>query len=174
MQKRGLSYCYKAVNLFALGVAARMAQIGLSSLSAKDKDNKERRLMVANICASAVGAGLFMGLYSNLRYQLLCGIDRGLVGYFDVMGVPLCLGSAMRILNSKIGAQSLCWVGNEEAFPLVHSFTKFKQDIASNLSDLKSVIASGIGLIDAFTKFLTASNKGKPKRRLKKKMAAVS
>ena len=44
----------------------------------------------------ALGTGAFLGLYANLRYQLLCGIDRGLSNYFDAIGVSLFFSTALR------------------------------------------------------------------------------
>nr|GEV61037.1 protein reticulata-related 1, chloroplastic [Tanacetum cinerariifolium] len=36
---------------------------------------------------NALGYGMFLGIYANLRYQLLCGFDRAMVTQFDVIGV---------------------------------------------------------------------------------------
>ncbi|KDP26460.1 hypothetical protein JCGZ_17618 [Jatropha curcas] len=165
-----------AINLFTLGAAARTAQIGLSTLlisSSKDKENRE--LIISNMSdmgANAIGAGINAGLYSNLRYQLLCGIDRGLVSYFEVMGITFCVGSAIRVLNAKIGAQSL---GTEQK--LSHLNTDEGYGNASDWFELKSVICSGFGLIDAYTnevKSLCNNSKGKRRRSIKKKMVALS
>ena len=45
---------------------------------------------------NALGYGAFLGLYANLRYQLLCGVDRAMVNYFDVIGVTLFFSTALR------------------------------------------------------------------------------
>ncbi|EEF35818.1 conserved hypothetical protein [Ricinus communis] len=72
------------------------------------------------------------------RLMLLCGVDRGLVGCFDVVGVPLSFGSAIRIQNAKIGAQTLGWVNNKEEFTSV-KFSSDENANASNWFDVKSV-----------------------------------
>jgi hypothetical protein len=48
----------------------------------------------------ALGYGAFLGLYANLRYQLLCGIDRAVVNHFDVIGVALVFSTALRFASS--------------------------------------------------------------------------
>ena len=51
---------------------------------------------------NALGYGAFLGLYANLRYQLLCGFDRTMVNYFDVIGVGLFFTTALRFVLYNI------------------------------------------------------------------------
>lgn len=53
-------------------------------------------MTIPSVRTNALGTGAFLGLYANLRYQLLCGIDRGLSSYFDVIGVALFCSTALR------------------------------------------------------------------------------
>ena len=53
-------------------------------------------MTVPPVSTYALGYGAFLGLYANLRYQLLCGFDRAVVNHFDVIGVALFLSTALR------------------------------------------------------------------------------
>lgn len=51
---------------------------------------------VPSISTNALGYGAFLGIYANLRYQLLCGFDRSISSHFDVIGVTLFFSTALR------------------------------------------------------------------------------
>ena len=51
---------------------------------------------IPTVSTNALGYGAFLGLYANLRYQLLCGVDRAMISYFDVIGVTLFFSTALR------------------------------------------------------------------------------
>ena len=53
---------------------------------------------IPSVSTSALGYGAFLGLYANMRYQLLCGFDRAVINHFDVIGVALFLSTALRYL----------------------------------------------------------------------------
>lgn len=57
-------------------------------------------MTVPSITTNALGYGAFLGLYANLRYQLLCGFERAMSNHFDVIGVALFFGTAMRYYSS--------------------------------------------------------------------------
>ncbi|KAL9258421.1 RETICULATA, chloroplastic-like protein [Drosera capensis] len=72
-------------------------------------------LTIPSVSTNALGYGAFLGIYTNLRYQFLCGFDRAVTSYFDVIGVALCFSAAMRVLNVQLGETSrLAWLGVEE------------------------------------------------------------
>lgn len=56
---------------------------------------------VPTVSSNALGYGAFLGIYANLRYQLLCGFDRGMVRQFDVIGVALFFSTAFRYAFSS-------------------------------------------------------------------------
>lgn len=119
LQQRFQSFFYKAAELCMVGITAGAAQGALSKLSA----SKEGRLSVTmpSVSSNALGYGAFLGIYANLRYQLLCGLDKTVMNHFDVLGVALCLSTAMRVLNVQVGETSrLAWLGMQ-ADPLVES-----------------------------------------------------
>ncbi|KAL0454436.1 UNVERIFIED_CONTAM: hypothetical protein Slati_0782800 [Sesamum latifolium] len=69
---------------------------------------------IPSVNTNALGYGAFLGLYANLRYQLLCGFDRAVTSYFNVIGVALFFSSALRVLNVQLGETSrLAWLGGE-------------------------------------------------------------
>ncbi|KAI3888665.1 hypothetical protein MKW92_011649 [Papaver armeniacum] len=120
LQQRFQSFFYKAAELCMVGITAGAAQGALSKLSAS---KKEGRLSVTmpSVSSNALGYGAFLGIYANLRYQLLCGLDKTVMNHFDVLGVALCLSTAMRVLNVQVGETSrLAWLGMQ-ADPLVES-----------------------------------------------------
>jgi len=51
---------------------------------------------VPSVSSNALGYGAFLGIYANLRYQLLCGFDRAMMTHFDVIGVALFFSTAFR------------------------------------------------------------------------------
>ena len=57
-------------------------------------------MTIPPVSTYALGYGAFLGLYANLRYQLLCGIDRAVVNHFDVIGVALVFSTALRFASS--------------------------------------------------------------------------
>ena len=46
-------------------------------------------ITIPTVNTNALGYGAFLGLYANLRYQLLYGVDRAMINHFDVIGVTL-------------------------------------------------------------------------------------
>lgn len=44
----------------------------------------------------ALSYGTFLGLYANMRYQAVCGLDRVMFDHFDVLGVYLFFTTAFR------------------------------------------------------------------------------
>ncbi|KGN47925.1 protein RETICULATA-RELATED 1, chloroplastic [Cucumis sativus] len=156
LQKRIHSFFYKAAELCMVGITAGAAQGVLSNfLSSK----KQERLSVSvpTVSTNALGYGAFLGLYANLRYQLLCGFDRAMINHFDVIGVALFLSSAMRVLNVQLGERSrLAWLGIE-ADPLVQSrellekvYNRPSQGVSQSSSKWfisKNAIISGLGLL---------------------------
>jgi len=56
---------------------------------------------IPTIKANALGYGAFLGLYANLRYQLLCGFDRAMVNHFDVIGVALFFSTTLRYVTKN-------------------------------------------------------------------------
>ncbi|KAJ4877566.1 hypothetical protein Rs2_42584 [Raphanus sativus] len=120
LQKRVHSLFYKAAELSILGVATGAFQGSLSNFLAGKKKNRVS-VTVPSVTTNALGYGAFLGLYANLRYQLLCGFERTMSSHFDVIGVALFFGTAVRIMNVQLGERSRqIWLG-VEADPLAQS-----------------------------------------------------
>lgn len=189
LQKRIHSFFYKAAELCMVGLTAGAVQGALSSLSAS---KKEERLSVTipTVSTNALGYGAFLGLYANLRYQLLCGIDRAMINHFDVIGVALFFSTALRILNVQLGETSrLAWLG-VEADPLVQSDDLLKkaynrppsqavEGSSSKWFISKDTIISGLGLLgikqgNTDESIASSSPKSRRKRIVRKKVAASS
>lgn len=157
LQKRIHSFFYKAAELCMVGITAGAAQGALSNfLSSKKKERLS--VSVPTVSTNALGNGAFLGLYANLRYQLLCGFDRAMINHFDVIGVALFFSSALRVLNVQLGERSrLAWLG-VEADPLVQSsdllkkvYNRPSEDVSRSSSSKwfisKNAIISGLGLL---------------------------
>ncbi|PON73661.1 Protein RETICULATA-related [Parasponia andersonii] len=190
LQKRIHSFFYKAAELCMIGLTAGAVQGSLSNYLAS---KKEGRLSVTTPSArtNALGYGAFLGLYANLRYQLLCGFDKAMVNYFDVIGVGLFFSTALRILNVQLGEPSrLVWLGIE-ADPLVHSDGVLKaynrpsenidQQPSSKWFISKNAIVSGLGLLGikqpngySVGEGESSGPKGRRKRVVRKKVTASS
>ncbi|KAF9619763.1 hypothetical protein IFM89_009236 [Coptis chinensis] len=155
IQKRIHSFFYKAAELCMVGVTAGAAQGALSKFLASKKGDRVSVTMLT-VSSNAFGYGAFLGLYANLRYQLLCGIDKSMMNYFDVIGVALFFSTALRVLNTQVGETSrLAWLG-VEADPLVQSenllkaYNRSSEEVASPSSKWfisKNAVVSGLGLL---------------------------
>ncbi|XP_023635958.1 protein RETICULATA-RELATED 1, chloroplastic [Capsella rubella] len=120
LQKRFHSLFYKAAELSILGLATGTLQGSLSNFLAGKKKNRVS-VTVPSISTNALGYGAFLGIYANLRYQLLCGFERSVSSHFDVIGVALFFSTALRIMNVQLGEKSRqVWLG-VEADPLTQS-----------------------------------------------------
>ncbi|KAF9619416.1 hypothetical protein IFM89_006991 [Coptis chinensis] len=134
---------------------AGAAQGALSKFLASKKGDRVSVTMLT-VSSNAFGYGAFLGLYANLRYQLLCGIDKSMMNYFDVIGVELFFSTALRVLNTQVGETSrLAWLG-VEADPLVQSenllkaYNRSSEEVASPSSKWfisKNAVVSGLGLL---------------------------
>ncbi|KAJ0080543.1 hypothetical protein Patl1_23636 [Pistacia atlantica] len=156
LQKRIHSLFFKAAELCMMGLTAGAVQGSLSNVLAGKK--KERlSVTIPTVSTNALGYGAFLGLYANLRYQLLCGFDRAVINHFDVIGVTLFLSTALRILHVQLGERSrLAWLG-VEADPVVQSdellkaaYNRPSEDAARSSSKWfisKNAIVSGLGLL---------------------------
>ncbi|XP_039127731.1 protein RETICULATA-RELATED 1, chloroplastic-like isoform X1 [Dioscorea cayenensis subsp. rotundata] len=124
LQKRVQSFFYKAAELSLFGLIAGSVQGTLSKLSSRRKEPRpccRLSMTMPSVRTNALGSGSFLGIYTNFRYQLLYGIDRALLDYFDVLGVAIFFGFALRILNVQVGETSkVAWLG-VEANPLIQS-----------------------------------------------------
>ncbi|XP_047334264.1 protein RETICULATA-RELATED 1, chloroplastic [Impatiens glandulifera] len=158
LQKRIHSFLYKAAELCMVGCTAGAVQGALTNLSASKKEGR-LSVTIPSVSTNSLGYGAFLGLYANLRYQLLFGFDRAVLNYFDVIGVALFFGTTLRMLNVELGEKSkLAWLG-VEADPAAHSEEMLKAynrpskkvDESSSSSNWfiskKAVIVSGLDLL---------------------------
>lgn len=156
MQKRFQSFFYKAAELCMVGLTMGAAQGAISNFAASKKEGR-LSVSIPSVSNNALGYGAFLGLYANLRYQLLCGFDQAMMNYFDVIGVALCFSTAIRVMNVQVGETSrLAWLG-VEADPLAHSDDLLKaaynrpsegtDPTSSKWFISKNAIVSGLGLL---------------------------
>ncbi|KAJ9174621.1 hypothetical protein P3X46_013248 [Hevea brasiliensis] len=190
LQKRVHSFFYKAAELCVVGLSAGAIQGQLSNfLASKKKDRLS--VTVPPMSNYARGYGAFLGLYANLRYQLLCGFDRAVVNHFDVIGVALFFNTALRILNVQVGETSrLAWIG-ADADPLVQldnllkAYNRPSEDVATTSSSKwfisKKTLVSGLGLlgikqgnVDSVDVEASSAPKARRKRVVRKKVSASS
>ncbi|KAE8716920.1 putative disease resistance protein [Hibiscus syriacus] len=189
LQKRIHSLFYKAAELSFVGLAAATVQGCLSNFLASKKKEK-LSVTIPSVSTNALGYGAFLGLYANLRYQLLCGFDQAMANHFDVIGVALFFSTALRVLNVQLGERSrLAWLG-VEVDPLVQSddllkaYNRPSEDGAGSSSKWfisKNAIVSGLGLLGIRQGNAESVGNGEPgapkarrKRIVRKKVTAGS
>ncbi|KAK9217848.1 hypothetical protein WN943_006478 [Citrus x changshan-huyou] len=68
--------------VFAVNFAPR-------AIAAKRHIHSELSVTIPSVSTNALGYGAFIGLYANMRFQLLCGFDRAVTNHFEVIGVAL-------------------------------------------------------------------------------------
>ncbi|KAH7835158.1 hypothetical protein Vadar_023421 [Vaccinium darrowii] len=144
LQNRIQSFLYKTVVLGIVGVAAGAAHGTLSNLCASKKDRLS--VTIPTVRTSSLGYMTFLGLDANLRYQLLCGVDRTMMNYFDVIGVTLFCSTALRLLNVLIGERLRTSRLGIEADPLAHS-NHLLNTYNSRPSEPKNGVVFGLGLL---------------------------
>uniref|UniRef100_A0A1J3IA14 Protein RETICULATA-RELATED 1, chloroplastic n=1 Tax=Noccaea caerulescens TaxID=107243 RepID=A0A1J3IA14_NOCCA len=183
LQKRIHSLFYKAAELSILGTATGALQGSLSNYLAGKKKNRVS-VTVPSISTNALGYGAFLGIYANLRYQLLCGFERTMSSHFDVIGVALFFGTAMRIMNVQLGERSRqVWLG-VEADPLAQSdellakaYNRPSEDAkpSSKWFISKNAIVSGLlGIKQEDSNSDSPAPKARRKRIVRKKVAAAA
>ncbi|MBA0655334.1 hypothetical protein Goklo_007830 [Gossypium klotzschianum] len=189
LQKRIHSLFYKAAELCIVGLTAGAVQGSLSNFLASKKKEK-LSVTIPSMSTNALGYGAFLGLYANLRYQLLCGFDQAMVNHFDVIGVALFFSTALRVLNVQLGERSrLAWLG-VEVDPLVQSddllkaYNRPSEDGTRSSSKWfisKNAIVSGLGLLgirqgnaESAANEETRAPKARRKRIVRKKVTASS
>ncbi|CAL5200815.1 unnamed protein product [Lathyrus oleraceus] len=156
LQKRIQAFLFKAAELCMVGLGTGAVQGALSSSLAKKKEGR-LSVTVPTVSSNALGYGAFLGIYANLRYQLLCGFDRSMVSHFDVIGVALFFSTAFRVLNVQLGETSKrAWLG-VEADPLAQSdellkvYNRTSENIEKPSSSKwfisKNAFVSGLGLL---------------------------
>ncbi|KAK9162203.1 hypothetical protein Syun_003105 [Stephania yunnanensis] len=155
LQKRIQSFLYKAAELCMVGLTAGAAQGAVSNLAARRKEGR-LSVTIPTTSANALGYGAFLGLYANLRHQLLYGIDRAMINHFDVIGVALFFSTVLRITNVQVGETSRrAWLG-VDVDPLVQSenllkaYNRPSEAVAEPSSSWvisKNAIVSGLGLL---------------------------
>ncbi|XWS62528.1 hypothetical protein CRYUN_Cryun06bG0019200 [Craigia yunnanensis] len=189
LQKRIHSLFYKAAELCIVGLTAGAEQGSLSKNLASKKKEK-LSVTIPSVSTNALGYGAFLGLYANLRYQLLCGFDQAMVNHFDVIGVALSFSTALRVLNVRLGERSrLAWLG-VEVDPVVQSDNLFEaynrpsEDETRSSSKWfisKNAIVSALGLLgirqgnaESAADRETRAPKARRKRIVRKKVTASS
>ncbi|KAE9610354.1 hypothetical protein Lalb_Chr07g0185721 [Lupinus albus] len=155
LQKRVLCFLFKAAELCMVGLSAGAVQGALSNTLARKKEGR-LSVTVPSVSSNAFGYGAFLGIYANLRYQLLCGFDRAVINRFDVIGVALFFSTAFRVMNVQLGETSRrTWLGIE-ADPLAQSDEKLKvytrpsenvENSSSKWFISKNAFVSGLGLL---------------------------
>ncbi|KAF6159499.1 hypothetical protein GIB67_032270 [Kingdonia uniflora] len=157
LQKRIQSFFIKAAEFSLVGLTAGATQGALINFLAKKKDGR-LSVTIPSVSSNALGYGAFLGLYANLRYQVLCGVDRAMMNHFDVIKVALFFSAALRVLNVQVGETSrLAWLG-VEADPLAQSEDMLKKAYnrqsetvssqpSSNWFISKNAVVSGLGLL---------------------------
>ncbi|TVU51703.1 hypothetical protein EJB05_03145, partial [Eragrostis curvula] len=180
LPKRISAFFYKAAELSLVGVVAGSVQGGVSKVLSS---RKERRLSVSipSVGTNALGYGAFLGLYANLRYQLLCGLDQYMVKRFDVLGVAIFFSTAARLMNIQIGeASRRTWLG-EEADPqysdrLLRAYKRpevYADQQDSRWFISKDAMVSGLGLLGIRQGGSEAAlSKPRRKRVVRKKVAS--
>ncbi|KAL7227849.1 hypothetical protein ACSBR1_022681 [Camellia fascicularis] len=155
LQKRIHSFLYKAAELCMVGFSAGAVQGALSNLCASKKEGR-LSVTIPTVNNNALGYGAFLGIYANLRYQLLCGIDKAMINCFDVIGVPLFFSTALRIVNVQLGETSrLAWHGVEvdllaQSDYILKAYDRPSEPASqpsSNWFISKNAIVSGLGLL---------------------------
>ncbi|CAL5438834.1 unnamed protein product [Camellia sinensis] len=123
LQKRIHSFLYKAAELCMVGFSAGAVQGALSNLCASKKEGR-LSVTIPTVNNNALGYEAFLGIYANLCYQLLCGIDKAMINCFDVIGVPLFFSTALSSIVLDPGNGVSHTVPIYEGYTLPHAILR--------------------------------------------------
>ncbi|KAL9321472.1 hypothetical protein ACSQ67_013311 [Phaseolus vulgaris] len=188
LQKRIQCFLFKAAELCMVGLSAGAVQGAVSNTLASKKEGR-LSVTVPSVSSNALGYGAFLGIYANLRYQLLGGFDRAMMTHFDVIGVALFFSTTFRVLNVQLGETSKrAWLG-VEADPLAQSddllkvYNRTSENVETPSSKWfisKNAVVSGLGLLGIKQRNAdgagaeSSAPKARRKRVVRKKVAAGS
>lgn len=184
LQKRIQSFLYKTVQLGVVGTVAGCVQGVLSNILSSKKEGRSS-VTVPSTTTYALSYGTFLGLYANMRYQTMCGLDHVLFNHFDVLGVYLFFSTAFRTMNTFVGETSkLAWLGIQpdslvHSDALLRSYNKQTDEIEGSDSRWfisKNAITSGLGLLGIRSNEDLEAQPSKPRRKrvIRKKMSTSS
>lgn len=113
---RAAGFLAKSAELSAIGAVAGAAQAGLGKALVAVRQSQNPRfepsVPVPDVSRSALGMGAFMGLSSNLRYQLMGGVDRYLFDHSQMLWSYLAVSSSLRAASQYVGnGTRLVWQG---------------------------------------------------------------
>lgn len=140
-------------------------------------------ITIPTVSTNSLGYGAFLGLYANLRYQLLCGVDRAMINHFDVIGVTLFFSTVLRyvfpfsFINSSYGNFFLCsslsqplscyWIDFQVCFPFLLQieailffsfFVSFSPSLPLNRFDVIFILSfASVCLIESFLAYVIDS-----------------
>ncbi|GAB2283624.1 hypothetical protein Dimus_018129, partial [Dionaea muscipula] len=158
-----------SAELCLVGMTSGVAQGALSNLCASKKEQRVS-VIIPSVSTNALGYGAFLGIYANLRYQLLCGVDTVVTNYFDVIGVALFFNTALRVLNVQLGeASRLAWLGVESdplaSDNLLKAYERPSEADSKQSSGNWSISKNGLGLLGFKQGTREEQNAPKPRRK---------
>ncbi len=105
---RAASFVAKIGELAAVGAVAgaSMSLLGGASTALRQRADPSYQPSVPppRLAAAAGGLGAFMGISSNVRYQLVAGMDTYLFCHSNFLWSYLALSGVMRVVSNAVGA----------------------------------------------------------------------
>lgn len=105
---RAASFVAKIGELAAVGAVsgAAMGLLGGAAVALRRRSQPDFQPSVAppSLVAGAGGLGAFMGISSNVRYQLVAGMDTYLFGHSNFLWSYLALSGVMRMVSNAVGS----------------------------------------------------------------------
>ncbi|KAK9826747.1 hypothetical protein WJX81_004762 [Elliptochloris bilobata] len=104
---RAAGFAAKAAELCAVGTIAGAAMSGLAQVDLRLRRMRDPgftpSVPVPDICTSAGGLAVTMGVFTNMRFQVVGGIDRYLFDHSNYLFSYLALSTAFRAASTWIG-----------------------------------------------------------------------
>jgi len=107
---RVAAFFVKSAELCGVGMLAGAAQSALSqaavAIRRRSDPNFEPSMRVPSVKQSAIGMAASLGLFANMRYQIISGFDRYLFDHANYLWSYLTLSGLLRAASTHIGDQT--------------------------------------------------------------------
>jgi hypothetical protein len=157
---RGVGALYKVAQLGAVGLGVGAVSGGMTRALVSMRQggvSAQTEALAVSPERQAMGYAAYAGTTGNLRYQLLNGLDRYLLGTFNSLPLTLGVSALMRFAGQELGEQTrLHWLGLPKEAPKRRKVTAVK--VVRKVKKVKKVSRKELGALEAQAEAASQAN----------------